>query len=172
MIKHRKMSVLILAVAAVVALVPTGGVAAQEVAIAALTSLNEVPAVIEGSRGGFFAVINGLDSIDYSLTYDRTDTSVLQSHIHIGQAGVNGSVSVFLCSNLGNGPAGTPACPAEGEVTGTLTAAELIPVAGQGISSLAGVIRAMRQGVAYVNVHTMEYPGGELRGQVEVGGPR
>jgi len=149
-----------------------GAASAQEVAVAALSTLNQVPAQIEGSRGGFFAEIDGLSSISYTLSYDRIDSDVLQAHIHIGQAGVNGGVMVFLCSNLGNGPAGTPMCPAGGEVSGTLTAADVVPVAGQGISGLASVIRALRQGVAYVNVHTSEHPGGELRGQISVGGPR
>lgn len=153
--------------------VATSSVAgAQEVAVAALSTLDQVPAQIEGSRGGFFAEIDGLTSIAYTLSYDRIDSDVAQAHIHIGQAGVNGGVIVFLCSNLGNGPAGTPMCPASGEVSGTLTGADVIPVDTQGISSLASVIRAMRQGVAYVNVHTSEHPGGELRGQIAVGGPR
>jgi hypothetical protein len=44
---------------------------------------------------------------------------VLPTHIHLGQHGVNGGISVFLCTNLGNGPAGTPTCPG-GEIRGQI----------------------------------------------------
>ena len=45
-----------------------------------------------------------------------------QAHVHFGQMSVNGGVSFFLCSNLGNGPAGTQACPVgPAELTGVIT---------------------------------------------------
>jgi len=79
--------------------------------------------------------------------------------------------SVFLCSNLGNGPAGTPKCPQSGQVTGTITAAQVIGPEGQGISpgEFGELLRAIRAGVAYVNVHSDNFPAGEIRGQLRSG---
>ena len=54
-------------------------------------------------------------------------------------------------------------------VNGTATSADVVAVATQGVAAgeLADVIRAMRRGDAYVNVHTTTYPGGEIRGPVQ-----
>jgi hypothetical protein len=77
---------------------------------------------------------------------------------------------VFLCSNLGNGPAGTASCPGttSGEVTGTITAAQVIGPVPQGITAgeFDELLEAIRAGVAYVNVHTSTFPAGEIRGQL------
>src|SRR5262249_25061944 len=95
-----------------------------------------------------------------------------------GQRGVNGGVFLFLCSNLGNGPAGTPACPTgAGVVTRTVTAADFVAItnaAGANTQNylgkdFAGAVRIIRSGDAYANIHTASFPGGEIRGQLHVG---
>ena len=95
-------------------------------------------------------------------------TPVEQAHIHFGQRHTNGGISIFLCTNLGNGPAGTQMCP-PGPVTisGEATAAEVIGPAGQLIApgEIEEIIAAVRAGVAYVNIHTTMFPAGEIRGQ-------
>jgi len=71
---------------------------------------------------------------------------------------------------LGNGPAGTQACPSPGgTVTGTVTAANVIGPLGQDISpgQVEELIRAMRGGVTYANVHSSKFPAGEIRGQMK-----
>ena len=50
--------------------------------------------------------------IEYRLSYSDLEGDDTQSHIHLGAEATTGGISVFLCSNLGNGPAGTQACPA------------------------------------------------------------
>jgi hypothetical protein len=137
---------------------------------ARLVGYEEVPAISTSARGSFSATIakDGM-SFDYELTYGGLTGGVTQSHIHFGQKSVNGGISVFFCSNLGNGPVGTQACPAgSATVTGHVTAANVIGPAGQGIA--AGewneLIGAIRAGVTYVNVHSATYPGGEIRGQL------
>jgi len=76
---------------------------------------------------------------------------------------------VFLCSNLGNGPAGTQACPPSGTITGTITPANVIGPTGQGISAgeFDEVVAAIRNGTAYVNVHSTTFPVGEIRAQFQ-----
>jgi hypothetical protein len=53
-------------------------------------------------------------------------------------------------------------------VNGTLTPADVIGPAGQGISSeeFAELLRAIRAGATYANVHSTSFVGGEIRGQV------
>ena len=148
--------------------------AGQELVHADLAGYSEVPSVISPGGGEFIATINeDWTEIEYTISYHGLRGDALQSHIHFAQEGVNGAIVVFICSNLGNGPAGTPACPTrEGEVSGTWTLDSVILATGQGLDDTPGalrrVIRAMTNGVAYVNLHSTRFPAGELRGQVEV----
>ena len=76
---------------------------------------------------------------------------------------------VFFCSNLATAPAGTQGCPANGgTVTGTLTAANVLPIAGQNVSAgdFNALADALMTDTAYANVHTSSFPAGEIRGQV------
>jgi len=53
-------------------------------------------------------------------------------------------------------------------VSGTVVAADVIGPVGQGIAAmeLDEILKAMRSGVAYANVHTNNHPTGEIRGQI------
>jgi hypothetical protein len=140
---------------------------------ALLTGYEESPSVSTTGTGEFTATIapNG-KAILYSETYSGLQGTVTQSHIHVGQLGVNGSIVIFLCQTATNpDPTGlAPACPQEGSVTGTITAANVIAgaTASQQLTAgdLAAVVTAIRAGAAYANVHTNVSPGGEIRGQI------
>src|SRR4029450_5403155 len=80
---------------------------------ARLSGFNENPTLSVAASGKFEARLHPT-SFDYTLSYSGLDTGVTQAHVHFGAKWVNGGISVFLCSNLGNGPAGTPACPSPG----------------------------------------------------------
>lgn len=146
----------------------------QRRAGAVLVGYEEVPAISTEGGGSFRARMSGADAFTFRLSYGELSSPVQQAHIHFGQASVNGGVAVFLCSNLGNGPAGTAACPDAGEVTGTITSAQVVGPSGQGIApgEFEEVLEAIRAGVAYVNVHTDTFPTGEIRGQLGQGGHR
>lgn len=143
----------------------------EEVVRARLVSYQEVPALSTAARGHFRAVIDEeAGTVEYTLSYENLEGTVTQAHIHFGQRGVNGGISVFLCSNLGNGPAGTQACPAApAEISGSFASADVIGPSGQGIAAgqFAELLAAIRNGVAYANVHTSTFPGGEARGQIQ-----
>jgi hypothetical protein len=139
-----------------------------------LTGYEEVPAISTAASGAFHARIGDDEtSVSWELSYADLEGDVLQSHLHLGQPGVNGGVFVFLCSNLGNGPPGTQACPPPpATLSGSFTAAELVGgAAAQGLApgELDEAIRAMRAGVTYVNVHSSLFPGGEIRAALEPG---
>lgn len=100
-----------------------------------LTGYEEVPAVSTRASGDFRARLSRFaDRIEYRLSYEKLEGGVQQAHIHFRQEDVNGGISVFLCSNLGNGPEGTQACPAApATISGTIEPDDVVGPAGQGI---------------------------------------
>jgi len=143
-----------------------------------LTGYQEVPSVSTPASGTFDAKIaNDDESFSYELTFSDIVGTVQQSHIHIAQPAVNGSIVVWLCQTATTpAPASvagiTPMCPQSGTVTGNITAANVIAAGTTSQQITAGeldeVIAAIRAGVAYVNVHaTPLNPGGEIRGQIK-----
>ncbi len=146
---------------------------------AKLQGFQEVPSISSTGGGRFLARVSEDEtSIAWTLSYEDMESVVQQAHIHFGQRGVNGGISVFLCTNLGNGPVGTQACPpSPATISGTITAADVSPniaataaarAQGLGTGELAELIRAIRSGNTYANVHTTTFPGGEVRGQLKV----
>ena len=142
-----------------------------------LTGYNEVPSVSTTATGTFNARISNDESrIDWELSYADLEGAIQQAHIHIGNVGVNGGISVFLCTNLGNGPAGIQPCPAPpATISGTILAADVSPnipatqaARNQGLNTgeIDELIKAIRAGATYVNVHSTTWPGGEIRSQI------
>ena len=137
-----------------------------------LRGFNEVLTVSSAARGSFQATLSADEtSIEYRLRFWDLEGSVTQAHIHLGAHHTNGGVSVWLCGTAAlPGPAGTPDCggPQEGDVTGTLTMAQVVGPAGQGIAAgeFEELVRAIRGGVTYANVHSTLFTGGEIRGQI------
>ena len=127
---------------------------------------NENPPVVSDGSGRFVARIKP-DLIRFVLRYkDLTD--VTAAHIHIANPGNNGGVAAFLCS---------PCPPAPAVVRGEIAAQDVLevtvetedpaePIVVLEAEDLEGLIRLIRQGATYANVHTMEHPGGEIRGQI------
>ncbi|HVL81499.1 MAG TPA: CHRD domain-containing protein [Actinomycetota bacterium] len=135
----------------------------------------EVPARATLAQGQATFHLNADGSaLSYRLIASNIE-NVVASHIHLGPQGENGPVVAFLYGNVPAGGGRTDGVLA----TGTLTDANLVgPLAGHTLSAL---VDAIRDGNAYVNVHTNDgvaptntgpgdFPGGEIRGQIEVHG--
>lgn len=121
-------------------------------------------------NGEFRAQIDSSgQQISYTLSYSALEGNVLQAHIHLGGRHQSGGISAFLCTNLGNGPAGTQTCPAApATIEGVITPADVVGPAMQGITAgqFDELVRAIRAGATYVNVHSSLYEGGEIRAQL------
>ena len=132
-----------------------------------LNGFQEVPSVSSTGFGDFEAKLVDDDTLHYVFTYGGLEGGdSLFAHVHFAERAVNGAVSFFLC-----GGSTKPApCPnVEGTVEGDVTAADVIGPNGQGIEagSFDEIVRAMRAGHAYANIHTTpRWPGGEIRGQI------
>ena len=153
------------------ALEPTFDAAMQEIVqatkrtfTAALSGANEVPPNDSRARGqAVFQLSQDGTEVSYRLIVANLH-NVTMAHIHLGQAGVNGPVVVWLY------PSGPPAQLIEGRssgvlATGVITEASLVgQLAGQPLSAL---VDRMRDATVYVNVHTSQFPPGEIRGQIQ-----
>ena len=144
-----------------------------------LTGYEETPAAISTTGNGTFnaRIANDGSRIDWELSYNDLEGAVQQSHIHFGAKGTTGGITVFLCTNLGNGPAGTQPCPAPpATISGTIVAADVSPnipatqaARNQGLNTgeMDELLQAIRAGATYVNVHSTTWPGGEIRSQID-----
>jgi CHRD domain len=129
-----------------------------------LTGDEEVPVRETGAQGqAIFRVNDAGTAISYKLNVANIE-NVTQAHIHAAPAGSNGGIVAWLY------PSAPPLQLIQGRTQGTLgegeiTAASLMgSLAGKPLSDL---ITLLQNGGAYVNVHTLQFPGGEIRGQVD-----
>jgi CHRD domain len=131
-----------------------------------LNGYQETPSVSSTGWGEFRAKLVNDTTIHYVFTYGGLEGgNSLFAHVHFGGRYIAGGVSFFLCG----GSTKPDPCPnVEGTVEGDVTPADVIGPNGQGIEpgSFSEILRAMRAGVAYANIHTTRWPGGEIRGQI------
>jgi hypothetical protein len=151
-----------------------------------LNGLKEAPAIVSTTGNGTFrATINKDETeIHYLLTFKDLEGDVRQAHIHIGHPQNSGGIVLWLCDSAANPSpsATTPDCTADdplnlraGKVSGTLTADDVQNVAANGIAGptamtpgeFAEVIALIRAGKTYVNVHSVKFPPGEIRSQID-----
>jgi hypothetical protein len=134
---------------------------------AQLSGAEEVPAVDTDARGVAVFKRTGEDELTFFLNVANIE-NVSMSHIHLAPAGQNGGVVVWLY------PSAPPPQLIPGRfdgplASGTITSANLVgALAGMTVQDLVDHIEA---GNAYVNVHTSQFPGGEIRGQIGHDGP-
>jgi hypothetical protein len=150
-----------------------------------MTGDEEVPVRETRAQGqAHFQLNRAGTEISYWMNVANIE-NVTMAHIHVAPAGVNGPPVVWLYPNTSPPALAAGGGRIQGRVaTGSFTAADLVgPLAGQSLSALLEVMRA---GNTYVNVHTRlsddeedpvntgpgNFPGGEIRGQIRVLGPR
>ena len=147
---------------------------------ATLRGINETPGPIATQASGSFSATLSSDgtTLTYKVSYANLNAQVTQSHIHFGLSKETGGIMIWLCQTAAvPAPAtdpGVPTCPdtTSGTVSGSATAANVVGPNNQGITSgadFAKAVQAMREGAAYVNVHSTRSPGGEIRGPVRTG---
>ena len=121
---------------------------------ASLSGENEVPPINSAGSGAFQMEIG--DTITFSLTFSGLSSPLTFAHVHFAPTKVSGGVMIFLC-----GGGGQPACPAatSGTITGTITAANVTGPGNQGIAAgdLDSALEAVRDGLGYVNMHTINF---------------
>jgi hypothetical protein len=116
--------------------------------VASLSGLNEVPANLSAGMGDISLILAG-DELVVAGTFSGLESDYTMSHIHAGVAGTNGGVVVALTPTLDVDNRGGTYEAANN--TFTLTQEQ---------------IDAMAAGQYYVNVHSVDLPAGEIRGQI------
>jgi len=133
---------------------------------ARLNGFQETPSVSTTGFGNFEARLVDDNTLHYVFTYGGLEGgNSLFAHVHFGTRYFAGGVSFFLCG----GSTKPDPCPnGEGTVEGDVTSADVVGPNNQGIEpgSFGEIVRAMRAGDAYANIHTTRWPGGEIRGQI------
>jgi hypothetical protein len=146
--------------AALALLVGSASAEAQTMRFTALLSgANEVPGIASGSGGTATVTLNtATRAVTYRVDVYNMPSGTTQAHFHVGGPGVAGPVVVnfVVQPNISN----------DFSISGTATAADLVPRQAQGIGSWDDFIEALVLGQVYANVHSTVNPGGEVRGQV------
>lgn len=129
---------------------------------ASLTGAAERPTPVTTTATGSFGLqIRDLSAttgvIRFELLVSGAD-SVTDAHIHAGDANTAGPVIVALFGPSAGTPQGTTGVLSQRDITRSTTL-----TAG---NTFDGLVARIRNGTAYVNVHTKRFPGGELRGQI------
>lgn len=130
---------------------------------AVLSGDQEVPPVETNARGqASFRLSKDGSSISFQVNVANIE-NVTMAHIHAAPAGQNGGVVVWLY------PSAPPMQLLPGKtngilVQGVITQDDLVgSLEGQELSDL---LELFATGWAYVNVHTLQFPAGEVRGQI------
>lgn len=136
--------------------------------VAVLNGQQQVPDPVDSSGGGIvgFRVNESGDGLLYLFALAGLE-DVTQAHTHLGARGNNGPVTAFLLkfTEAVDGSGGGTPFTTDGlyQEFGLVTASDVVgPIEGD----FRALIESMQDGEAYVNVHTVAFPAGEVRGQV------
>ena len=124
---------------------------------ATLSGTNEVPPVTtEASGSAEFTVSE--EQIEFTVNVTGIQNAT-QAHIHTGREGQNGPVRLNLC---GTGDP-QPLCTSGDGVLATGTNGTTV---GDPPITFDELVEAIQSDSAYANVHTVQNPAGEIRGQI------
>ena len=145
-----------------------------------LNGTNEATVVVSTTGTGTFTAEISKDGLEiaYELSFADLEGDVRQAHIHIGHPQNQGGVVLWLCDSPTNPSpsATTPDCTSDdpanfraGRVSGTLTAADVQAQTANGIAAgeWEEVVALIRAGRTYANVHSVKFPPGEIRSQID-----
>jgi hypothetical protein len=121
-----------------------------------MTGAKERPNPVNPAGNGTatFTLDDAGTTISYTISVAGMTSNITASHIHQGNANAAFAGNIIV----------TLATPVNGQtVTGTITQASTL---GLGLT-FASLVELMRTGDVYVNVHTANNTGGEIRGQIE-----
>jgi hypothetical protein len=123
-----------------------------------LSGANQVPPVEVAATGDATVTISDDEqTVSWDVSYSGLTGAPAAGHIHIGAEGENGPVMIPFAEVTETG------------TTGSFAAADY--TGGDGLpADWAGVLAAIRDGNAYVNIHTEANPSGEIRGQLAPAG--
>jgi hypothetical protein len=146
--------------AAVLFVGTVGTAQAQTVRLAAtLTGGNETPIVLTGAFANATVTVDlGTQTVSWSIDVFNMPSGTNNAHFHVGAPGIAGPtvVNVAFPAGISN----------DYNLSGSATAANLLPRTDQGIRSWDDFLQALLGGQTYLNVHSAVNPGGEIRGQV------
>jgi hypothetical protein len=122
--------------------------------VVTMTGAKERPNPVNPAGNGTatFSLDDAETTISYSISVAGMTSNITASHIHLGNANTVGNIIVTLATPT-NG----------GTVTGTITTASTLQLG----LTFPSLVALMRTGDVYVNVHTANNTGGEIRGQIE-----
>ncbi len=150
---------LILFTAFAVVLSASLGMAKGHIFKAGLSGKQVVPAVTTKAKGeAIFRLSKDGKDLTYTLKMKGIE-NVTAAHIHAGKKGENGAPVAGLFA----GP------KKEGKFSGVLakgTIADKDLVGSLAGKTVGDLVKLIKDGGAYVNVHTDKYPDGEVRGQI------
>ena len=123
--------------------------------VANLSTANEVPPVTGNATGTATFTLVG-NTISYTVTVNGLSANAAASHIHFGGAGINGNIAY---------PFNAAAIQSGQLASGTI---DLTQPVSNGTTSITGdsLLTLLNNGMSYVNVHTPNNAGGEMRGQI------
>jgi len=133
-----------------------------------LSGYQEIPTLSTASSGDVTVKLSAdQKTLTVTLTFSKLEGVAQAAGLFFGAQATTGNIVAHICG------APKPACPAtaDGTVTTTIVAADVVAVTGQGIAAgdLAALIRAIENGVVYANVLSSKYAFGEIRGQLSRG---
>jgi len=140
-------------------------VVARETYQAVLSGRTVKPDSISTSGGGGFTATLSSDTsaMTYELTYAQLSSVASGIHLHgPAQDTVNASVIVDLAA-LPAGGTGTYTLGTSGSANGSIDLARAVTPTIDGDS----LRRLLRLGLVYVDIHTANHSGGEVRGQLK-----
>lgn len=120
-------------------------------------------ATTSGTGFAWVDVNSSMTQISYTLSFQGLTSDATMSHIHYGAAGTNGPILLwFFPSTLMPTPTAT-----SGSYSGMWTESDLMKQSTDpAITTFATLIGDLEAGNTYVNIHSTNYPMGELRGQL------